>query len=585
MAPPILQKTRRLLRNCIEMMSLPISGRLAWIKRQGIILNIRDYEGVRNEQSVDLGTLYRYLKQFKLSESLFVLSVINSVIRYGPVAVSTDNIPPGTLLWIEENFPDSRKRMELSIHVTRLARFLLLSRADDFREKVLDTGTKEMASALNLVMALYDKEAEVKIESESDLPKVFGRIAQIQFPLQINRVRLFGRGQMLFFDIPSAITGAYDLEAKFEEYFGISIFQFMASGLSMFTVSTGVLKHKLNIEVEALKGVVTPASTSKFVELSSGTQDDYKRLLRDTEWRRPNVLKDIYGLDPLVRMPFIKMGHSLKFETGSYVVPQPLFLLQKATTGIFYLLADRERENAVLVGASGRNDFREAFGEIYRNYVGRHLALARGKVKFIDLDTEVHVSGKMPDFALIQDDTCLLFEVKTAPFSVTTRSTLDLEVARQEIKGGSFKKSLEQLRDFSTSILAGAVTDKRFRKVDKVVSIVVGFEDLFIANPFILPIVKEIHSQAADGLQIASISEIEDIGTLLSLNLPVVPAIYQKVWGIESSEKNDWPLSSTLAEFINSASKKKKVMNPLLTDAFKRLMIRMGGTKEYLEDF
>jgi hypothetical protein len=133
-------------------------------------------------------------------------------------------------------------------------------------------------------------------------------------------------------------------------------------------------------------------------------------------------------------MPAIQVRYSTRLPKDTYVVPQPLFLLQRASTGLFYLLADKERDLGAALGQHGRNDFRQSFGDIYRAYVGKHLNLAKDPMRFVDLDAEITTAGEKPDFALIEGDTCVLFEVKTALLTLNARTIFDLDKTRAEVQ-------------------------------------------------------------------------------------------------------------------------------------------------------
>jgi len=525
------------------------------------------------EKTTTLDELYGYLKRFALCDSLFVVGAVNATMRYGFNELETGETPEGTVRWIDDHGTEPINRIDLTIQLTRLARFLLLSRANDHKAVILDTGTPEIQQAIYLTASLHDKDVEGEVKDLRDLARIFGRISQWQFPLQGNRLHIIGRGNLLFIEVPQKIKPKYDFEEKTNEYFGMDVFQYIATGLALWITSTGILKHNMTVEVEALEGVVTKESVGRFVELSTGTPEDYRRLVRGDNWKIPNKRRDIYGLDPFVQMPAIKIKHTMKLEAGSYVVPQPHYLLQKATMGLFYLLADKERAVAEALGQGGRNDFRESFGDVYRAYVGKHLSLAQTPTVFVDLDNDLSVGGKKPDFALIEDDTCILFEVKTALLTVDSRTIFDEAAARAEIQRGAFKKALEQLCDFEEAVKNKHVEDIRFKHVRHVVKVMVGFEDIYFANAFLLPMLREIHGDTVSNLQIATITDIETAGTLLAYGDAVGALMLEK---IASPELAEWSLGA----FLNHKKKNKSAENPLLRKGYEDFIQKVTG-KDY----
>ena len=522
-----------------------------------------------------LDELYDYLKRFSLSDSLFVISMVNGAMKYGFKAL-TEDAHKNTVAWIEDTWKDPRQKVELTMHMTRLARFLLLSRANDYKQMVLDTGTREMQNALFLVSTLHEKEIEGEVKSITDKTRIMGRIGQWQFPLQADRSAVIGRGYLLFMEIPSKLHLRYDFDQKMREYFGLTVFQFITSGLAAWMMSTGVLKYKLTIEIDAIKDIVNTDTLDKFVELSSGTPEKYRRLVRGEEWKTVDKLLDIYALDPFLKMPAIRVGKSGKLETGQYVVPQPLYLLLRASLGIFYLLGDKERELAEAEGKAGRNDFREEFGKVYRAYVGRQLGQAQAPVDFVDIDEEIKEDVRKPDFALIKDDICVLFEVKTAFLTINPRMLFDTEVARKEIETptGNFKKAVDQLNLFETAIRSGKIADKRFSQVSKIVKIIVGFEDLYLANPFLLPVARELYGDQANNLQIGTLSDIEILGSRLAHGGAVLEAICEKVSNRDPEQDcSEW----SLGMFVADRTKEATGENPLLKEAFEEYMSLVAG--------
>jgi hypothetical protein len=529
-------------------------------------------------KTTSLDELYDYLKRFSLSDSLFVISIVNNAFKYGINALS-DDANKNTVAWITDHCKTDIDKFALMAHMTRMARFLLLSRANDYKTPILDTGTQEMSYAIHLVATLYEIEVEGTPKSLEDLTINFGRLGQWQFPLQARRDAIMGRGYLLFEEIPKALGIRYNFDAKMKEYFGLDVLQFIASGLAAWTMSTGVLKYKLTIDVPDLAKIVSTATLDKFVELSSGTPEDYRRYIRGENWKSSDKLLDIYFLDPLLKMPAVRVERSGKLEPGQYVVPQPLYLLMRASLGVFHLLADKEREIATSQGKSGKNDFKEVFGEVYREYVGRQLFQATQPVGFIDIDKEIETDIRKPDFALIKDDTCILFEVKTSFLTLEPRMLFDKALAKQEIDlpKGNFKKAVDQLNSFEEGIKTGKINDTRFKGITKIVKIIVGFEDLFLSNAFLLPIAKETYGQQMERFQIATLSDIELLGAKLANRGDVLKVVWEKA---SSAELSQWSLSA----FVFQSTKETSAENPLLKKTFRNFFLKITGRDYDLDD-
>lgn len=520
--------------------------------------------------SINLEGIYKYLKRFALSDSLYVIGAVNSALKGGVDVLHTDGIPQGTINWINARCKDRHARTEMTLHLSRLARLLLLSGSNDYKSEVLDTGNGNLQNAIYYTSILHEPEVDNPKNAE-DLKPIIARLSQWQFPLQRNRVAIVGRGQMLFLDIPDEIKPAYDFNAKSREYFDMDVFQFFATGHCLWVKANGLVEYNMTIEIDALKEVVTPETLSKFATLSSGTAEEYRRRIRGGDWKTSNPLLDLYGLDPFAFIPAIKVEHSVRLPKGAYVTPQPFFWLQRASVGLFYLLADKEYEIGKSLGQHGRNDFRESFGYVYRAYVGKHLALATATTHFVDLDTEITTSGEKPDFALVEGGTCVLFEVKTALLKLDARTIFDTDKTRAEVKEGSLKRAVGQLNSFEETIRAGKITDKRFKNVSKFVKIIVGFEDVYLANVILLPLLRETYGDdTMANFQIATIGDIEYMGTMLAQGGNLVSLLREKV---ETAELVEYGLSPVIQKACPDGSKE----NPLLEKAFMAFWSRMTG--------
>jgi hypothetical protein len=333
----------------------------------------------------------------------------------------------------------------------------------------------------------------------------------------------------------------------------------------------------MTVEIDALKNVVTPETLSRFAALSSGTPEEYRRYVRGENWATSNPLLDLYNFDPFALMPAIKVGYSARLPSDTYVTPQPFFWLQRASIGLFYLLGDKERDLGKSLGQHGRNDFRQSFGDVYRAYVGKHLALAKSPTQYIDLDAEIVIDGEKPDFALVDGDTCVLFEVKTALLKLDARTSFNPEKMRTEVEGGSFKRAVGQLNDFENSIRNGKLTDKRFKHVSKFVKIIVGFEDVYLANTILLPLLRETYGDSAiANFQVATITDIEYMGMMLAQGGRLVSCLREKVGNIDQ-------VPHALSPVIQKASPDGLNNNPLLEKAFMAFWKRMTGDAPFRE--
>jgi hypothetical protein len=501
-----------------------------------------------------LENLYIYLKQFHLSESLYLIGSINAALKYGLKGLYEENIPQNILIWLGRMSNNHKAKLNLYLNSTRLARFLILSGSNDYKKKVLKLEDNSFTNAVNMVGDLYDEplEEQLKESSKDWINNIMGRISHWQFPLQEDRRISLGRANLLFNTIPNTLNLPYNFDDKMKEYYGISCFEFFATGFSLWLKSNGTLDYQLEIEIGSLKNIITKSNQLEFLKLSSGTPEHYRRKIRGENWKAINRIYDIYCIDPFMQMPAVVVQNSLKFKKDSYVVPQAKYLLDRASTGIFYLLADKEQDLNKLEGKQRGNPFRKCFGDVYRAYVWLQLKQISG-ASLIDLDNdfEHEQKNKIPDFALIDGAICILFEVKVSLLTASSRTFFDESQLKKEINkvDGSFKKALDQLDEFKSLILNKKMSDKRFERVQDVISVIVGYEDIFVLNSYLLPLLKESYNQKANDLQLASISDIEAIGCLTDNKLSIGQIFKDK---INNQEMLAWPFMQYLQKYIKT---------------------------------
>ncbi|MGE8377190.1 MAG: hypothetical protein ACN6PN_02540 [Sphingobacterium sp.] len=518
-------------------------------------------------ENSSLKKLYDLLKTFHLSEGLYVIGSVNAALKYGSKVSTNKDIPKWIMKWLNLRGRNERERQSIILTMTRMARFLLLSTANDHKGVFLDLNNKKFIQAANIIGDIDFIENDPMISETMDkFSLYFSRTFQIQLPLQASKKHLLGRGYLLYIKTLKETPTDYPFEEKFYEYFGLTLLEFMSTGFAMWIMSNGTLDYNLNIEVNNLKSLITTETQRIFLSLSSGTAKQYREMIRGKDWKTPDQLKDRFALDPFTSIPAIKVERSAKLGLDSYVVPQPKYLMDRASSGIFYLLADKERELALLNGKIGQNSFRNAFGIIFRKYVGKHLSL-KGQHKFIDLDDDIKYNGgKIPDFAIIHNNVCLLFEVKTTLLNIDARTYFEIEKLENEVRNGNIRKAIRQVKAFEKVILSYQTGDPRFEAIDKVINIIVGYDDIYSLNSTLLPTLDRVESEVQYNLQFASITDIESISSAIDAGSNIVDLLYNKA---KHDQKRFWSIA-TLFYDIDSPD------NSILDNAYDEFVSKMG---------
>lgn len=517
-------------------------------------------------KSYSLAEAYELLKRYHLSDSLYLIGQVNAAFELG-LRASYDKVPRYIAAWLQRFENDERMRVQIVTNSTRLARFLLLSGANDHKTAVLRLEDNSYSAALDIVGGIYDVPLEKELLSKTRhvAANILGRMSW-QFQLQENAWANICRAYLLFVEIPAYLGLGYDISEKMTEHFGLNSLSFIATGFALWTKCDGAMGYDLSIEIPGLERSVNRESQLRFLEVSSGSPEQYRRIIRGEDWKKDNKRFDIYFLDAFSRYPAIMVLRSHHPNLDQFVVPQPKYFIERAASGIFHLLSEKEQDLAKAIGRPHINPFRVCFGEIYREYVGLHLSQG-DSTKFIDLDKDFsQVEGlKKPDFVLLDGDVCVLFEVKTSLLTLSARVFFDEPQMQKELEKGSFNKAVEQLDEFRNRILAGEILDPLFKGVKKVICILVGYEDIYVLNSYLLPMLEEHYGLMARDFQLCTISDIEKFGCLVNDAKPFGSIMQEK---LSDESLKYYPLMNFLQDHIDGK-------NELLSGAGDRFMENM----------
>lgn len=524
-----------------------------------------------NGQEVTLDELYQFLRRFSLTDSLYIIGVISNAFKYGSIEINKKQITPALQQWIDLHFRENHEKMMLQFGLVRLARFLILSGSNDQKGIILDINRTELIQAIYMSMNVY----ESKVDGGIGFHKIFGRLAQWQFPLQDNKATLLGRGYLLFDRLPDTLSGDYSIKDKMMEYFGIDPFSFMSTGFSLWIMYSGIIEENLIIEIPQLKNFVSKQSIQTFIDLSKMTFADYRSRIRVGNYTKMDSMRDMYALDPFYIKPILNAKKSHFGVAGRYFTPNPHAFLHRSSSGIFYILSDKEQEIATTAGQSKRNPFRTYFGNVFREYVRMQLALGKD-ITLIDLDSPNFLNenslNSRADFLHIENDICIIYEVKTGLLKLDSRMYFDEKLTREEVQEGSLKKSITQLNLVENYIKENnlKVEGKLITNIKTIIKIIVGYEDIYLANGFIIPFIQEYYSNNGSYFQIMTVSDIESLGTRLAQNMKVFEMLKEKV---EDAELTEWNVTA----YLNDRAK-VVTRNPILESGYSTFMTQIDNS-------
>lgn len=518
-----------------------------------------------------LEDLYDFLRRFRITDSLRNIAHVSAVLKWEDNRLLA-GVPPNIYAWLKQYyklFPNDRL---LHISLARLARFLILAGGNDHREKVLTPGTQDFNNAYNLVNNLGDGDKEGHFNTDFNTGRFMGRLTTWQFPLQYNEKVILGRAYLFFVEFERHDKG-YSLNDKMLEYFQLSCLEFIAAGFAIWSWSNGTFDSNPIIDPTDRTHFLTDEHLRRFLQLSSGTYDQYRELLRGAEWLSMKKSVDLHALDPYVRMPAIIPNATSGVESQIFIVPSLKYIVNRASTGIFYLLADKEHDIASLGGKSSSNAFRIAFGNVYRNYVQQILSYGNSECIVVDLDNDFEFPSdkKRPDFAVICGERCVLIEVKVSLLTINARIYFEESELRKEVAGNNLKSALAQIKAFQEVFDHGKINDIRFEKVTTILPIIIGYEDIFVLNSVLLPLMAEIDPITSKFLQLGTITDIEAIGSFMRKSGELGKAMQEKF-------ESDFYRSYAIHTFLNE--KIELDYHPLLVEGFESFIGKLAPERK-----
>lgn len=315
----------------------------------------------------------------------------------------------------------------LATHNLEALTKLVLAHGNKWSNKLPEFG--DIVRLQNHVENLPSRFTEGPTGTVSIEEMMFQLICQ-QFPFQSrNEKRALARVHILYKRIPELLEQdgfslPFDLEEEFQRITGMSLTQFICSGIWLFGLATQSRKFKLGDlenQTEKIRAIwsipesdlPTQQSMESVLNRVSFELDDFANHIGNLNEHDERLIA--YDYQPLLEYPLVHLGND------EYICPIPKLLLDRFTIGVFHDLANAMR-------CPGReNPFREYFGKLYERYVGLQLSLVFGNS---DIHPEVQYERgqkSTSDWTVSHTVTNLAIECRTSTFIIETRKGGDIE--------------------------------------------------------------------------------------------------------------------------------------------------------------
>lgn len=362
----------------------------------------------------------------EIQKDIRLYNLKRTLVGISSIAAQID-LEEGRVKWVKYPNPKGGKELDIAIatHSLTIAAKVALYSAENWAQRRAEV--KDIVRFQNWVSGLPDHFTSGNGHS---VDQFMFQTAYQQFPFQgKSEWQNLGRVLTLFRDIPQqmkqrGVPVPFDLPAEFVKYAGMSIEQFIFTGMLIYGVAIEGTPIKLPyIDDANEKGLwkraganrPTAESVERFLELTSRSPAELKELIGDLSAQDERSIN--LDFQPLLTFPIVR------FSALQAVVPIPKLLFDRITLGIFHDFADHLSE------IKGANPFRQFFGDIFENYVRQQLELVFDEDQ-LTYETEYGPKSKLrstPDWYVKDRMGDLALECKSSTFRLTTRTAADLK--------------------------------------------------------------------------------------------------------------------------------------------------------------
>lgn len=384
-----------------------------------------------------------------------------------------------------------------------LASALIASGANDYKLKQI--GDKQNLLTLLNIYSNDLVSPELKREptapfTHRDMAPLMVRMHAEQFEYQFNFLNLIARNIIIYNDVIKLVPPQKfeALNTIFEKETGLTFPDYFVIAFATWAVAQKTATFRKDVlsgsQIPSMQEALTDEKVTNFLNILSADYGTFRKEDSDTNINLDPIFTK-YRFNPLLVYPVIKTD---KEATDPYVIPNTLAFLKKSFGGLYWWF-HRHFE------ATGhQQDFRNYFGEVFEQYVGRILKEAYGEE---NVHPEItYPKGKFVDWWVEHNSVIYLFEVKAYQFALPTKQTGDNALLIKEVKS-KIVKSIEQV--FKRMSEIDNYTELAIFRNKKVVPIIVFLEIPLASGHLYRELIddelKELESKGLAGIKDAKI--------------------------------------------------------------------------------
>lgn len=508
----------------------------------------------KDNKSYTHTNISQYLKQFKLNDALKLIGEASyKVFRHTEGTFVCQGVP-------------------ITIGVLAYLSMHLIEDSNDYRSGAMRE--KDLLKAIDMYYGLADP---FMADNENPLGCLL-RAGASQFDYDRELRHTIPRTLVIYQQVWSEVKKAKNLDISdaLQKMTGLSLQDLLVLSFTFFsTAHKGYLQILDNLEQfpEPLKKALSPEKQQAFLDWISCSYQDFRALSRaDTA---PDGYEH-FRFNPLYVKPAITPDRSPKQGMAPvYITPVPTLINYRVTNGLYFALSDYFRES------TGTQDFRNAFGHVFQEYVGRLLKQAFGDENVIAEWQYVNKKNQKdtPDWIVICNGRAVLLEIKQSGLHLPAKKWANEEDIEKNLKD-TIGKGAFQMWKFQNDFDSGVCQPPAaLGGIEIVERMVVTFDRSYFLNSIMRDRVRQLYPSLPANYHWHTIA-VEELEYLLNTEADFLDFLEQKRCDPDS-DKMDFKDYHSYArtKFQNSAELKNVYLDSVFESFFDSFGLKQLSAK------
>lgn len=382
---------------------------------------------------------------------------------------------------------------------------------NDYRGDFIPT-LDDLVKALDMYWGLPDP-----IEEDGDAYSCLLRFGSTQFDYQRRINNLLPRSFAIYRDLWNTVASTIPVDSVIKTISGSSIediltFTYSYVGQSHKTGGFFRLYNAVDSDDKNIIELFDKEKQQAYIDWLTSNYKMFREKAREEFKKIPGSVYEKQQFNPLLKYPILKPDVNPSPENPQvYIIPVSHILQERVTRGLYFELSDHFKGNG------RKNPFRENFGYVFQEYVGK---LLKESVNTDCVVCEFKYDKKQnstPDWMVIEDNACIFIEVKQGGLYLDAKLWGDVKTTKEDLNK-TVGAGVQQLWKFEQAVYSGKFSELSFlSNIKEFHRLIVSYDNLYFANSLLRDMIRE--NFVKDGVsippeynwQIISIDELEAV--------------------------------------------------------------------------